>query len=313
MNPLDWTGPEFLIFYIPYGLCIVALAWLARRLSLAFQRRDTLPNARWAPGIYPREADAPVIAFLRGGHREAVRTLLSRLVGLGLVKVEGRQVRVRSAGPNAPALQPIERDAWGALDHSTRSAADAESRVQKAVAPHLQEMSRMLADQGLLTGDAQKTTLRRLLAVTWLAVGGLGLLKLVVGLARGRTNVGFLILLLIGFTFLIFRLLKLPRRLPAGDRYLSWLQEAYSGLRRPIEIGQQDSARDLALAAGIYGLAAVPALLPLGMAFDPSLAPRRRADSGGGGGSSSSSDGGGDGGGGDGGGGGCGGCGGGGD
>lgn len=132
----------------------------------------------------------------------------------------------------------------------------------------------MLADQGLLTGEAQKTTLRRLLAVTWLAVGGLGLLKLVVGLARGRTNVGFLILLLIGFTFLIFRLLKLPRRLPAGDRYLSWLQEAYSGLRRPIEIGQQDSARDLALAAGNHGYDALEYLesLPLERVVEVHLA-----------------------------------------
>lgn len=309
MNPLEWTGPAFLAFYIPYGLCIVALAWLARTLFLALQRQDTFPNTRWMPGIYPRETDAPVIAFLRGGHREAVRTLLSRLVGLGLVEVEGRQVRARSADPNAALLQPIERDAWRALDHSARSAADAESRVQKAVAPHLQEMSQMLADQGLLTGDAQKTALRRLLAVTWLAVGGLGLLKLVVGLARARTNVGFLILLLIGFTFLIFRLLKLPRRLPAGDRYLSWLQEAHRGLVQRIESGQRDGAGDLAIAAGIYGLAAVPALAPLGLAFDPAEDPSRRNDSGGGCSSSSSSDGGGDSGGGDGGGGGCGGCG----
>lgn len=308
MNPLDWTGPEFLVFYIPYGLCIVALAWLARTLFLALQRQDTFPNARWMPGIYPREADAPVIAFLRGGHREAVRTLLSRLVGLGLIEVEGHQVRARSADPADPGaapLQPIERGAWRALDHSARSAADAESRVQKAVAPHLQEMSQMLADQGLLTGDAQKTALRRLLAITWLAVCGLGLLKLVVGLARGRTNVGFLVLLLIGFTLLIFRLLKLPRRLPAGDRYLSWLQEAHSGLVQRVESGQRDGAGDLALAAGIYGLAAVPALAPLGLAFDPAEDPRRHNDSGAGCSSSASSDGGGDGGGG----GGCGGCG----
>lgn len=312
MNPLDWTGPEFLRFYIPYGLCIIALAWLARALLL--RSTASVPGAHWAPGIYPREADAPAIALLRGGPREAVRTLMGRLVSLGVAEVTDRQVRGLPEAAAAP-LQPVEQAAWRALGQAALPAAEAESRVQAAVSPHLEETSRQLAEQGLLIAPGQKSVLRGLRAAAWLAVAGLGLVKLAVALSRGRTNVGFLALLLIGFTLLIFLLLRLPRRLPAGDRYLRWLQESHSGLVKRIESGQRDDAGDLTLAAGIYGLSAVPLLVPLGLAFDP-FRNRSQGDSGGGDSgflsSDSSSDGGGDSGGGDsgcGGGGGCGGCG----
>lgn len=312
MNPLDLTGPEFLRFYLVYGVLLLLLARWAR--SRVLRAQEPLPGGLWTPGTYPREDDAPAIALLRGGPPEAVRTLLSRLLSLGYLEVNGQQVRAVDAPPGAPQLQRMERDVWSALGRGGwLSPEETESRVRQAMAPHLDEMDRRLVDRGLLTSPEQRSRLRQILFAAWLAIFGLGCVKLLVALARGRTNVGFLVLLLIGFTVLVFWLLRLPRRLPAGDRYLKWLQEAYSGLRRPLEIGERDSARDLSLAAGIYGLAAVPALLPLGMAFDPSLDPRRRAESGGGGcGGGSSCSSGGDGGG-DGGGSGCGGCGGGGD
>ena len=52
MNPLDMTGPEFLRFYLVYGLCGLALAGLLRILW----NRGVAASAqlRWTPGDYPR-------------------------------------------------------------------------------------------------------------------------------------------------------------------------------------------------------------------------------------------------------------------
>jgi hypothetical protein len=132
------------------------------------------------------------------------------------------------------------------------------------------------------------------MVVTWLAVVGLGLAKLAVAISRGRLNVGFLILLLIGFWILIVRLLRPPQQTSAGQQYLAWLQESHRGLVRMLESGRRDSAGELALAAGIYGLTAVPGLTALGTAFQPVPVERRKDDgsssSGSGCGSGSSSD-----------------------
>jgi uncharacterized protein (TIGR04222 family) len=314
MNPLDWTGPEFLQFYIPYGLCILALAWWARAFVL---RSPAGPDGHWLPGSYPRDREAPLIAHLRGGSRETVQTLLCHLIGLGLLELTGRQVRVLPASPGTPPLQPIEEAAWKALDTGEPlSVLEAEARVYHAVIPHLQEMERMLTEEGLLTTPGQAARLLRLRIVAWIAVSGLGLVKLVVALSRGRMNVFYLGCLLILFSVVILVMLRPPRRLPAADQYLSWLQEAYRGLAQRLESDRRDP-RDFSFAAGIYGLAAIPALVPLGMAFQPVPPQRRQQDSGGGcgGGSSCSSgsggggDSGGGGGDGGGGGGGCGGCG----
>jgi uncharacterized protein (TIGR04222 family) len=287
MNPLDLTGPEFLRFYIPYGLGVVALAWLVR--ALLGRASGALPSARWSPGAYPREGDAYAIAFLRGGRQEAVRTVLGRLVSAGLVQVESRLVWVLpEPGEGSPQLQPIERTAWSALQGEVPlTAMEAEQRIQGALLdPHLRDIEAELEREGLLPGPERKTPFRALAVVTWLAVVGLGLAKLGVAIARGRSNILFLILLLIIFWLLIARLLRTPRQTKAARQYLDWLQESHRGLVQMLGSGRRDSAGEMALAAGIYGLTEVPGLTPLGQAFQPVPA-QRRNDSG----SSSSSSG----------------------
>jgi uncharacterized protein (TIGR04222 family) len=308
MNPLDLTGPEFLRFYVPYGLSVLALAWLIR--ALVHRTLGPQPDARWTPGTYPREGDAYAIAFLRGGSQEAVRTVLGRLVSAGLVNVEDRQVSPRpEPRTGGLQLQPIEKAAWSALEHGVPlHATEAEQCVQIAMEPHLREIQDSLATQGLLPTHRGRTVFQALMGLTWLAVGGLGLAKLGVALARGRFNVGFLFVLLLLFTWAIVRWLRPPQQTLAGQRYLAWLRESHRGLVEMLTSGRRDSSGELALAVGIYGLAAVPGLSDLGVAFNPP--PEARRDGGSSSGCGSGGDGGGSSCGGGGcGGGGCGGCG----
>lgn len=294
MNVLDLAGPEFLRFYVPYGVFVVALAWLAR--ALLDRAQGSQAAARWLPGAYPRESDAHVIAFLRGGSQEAVWTVLGRLVTLGLVSVESGLVRsLPESSEGLPQLQPIEKTAWNALHREVPlSALDAEQSVRRALGTHLQDVEEELAREGLLPAPERQAAFRAIRLLTWLAVVGLGVLKVGVAISRGRWNIFFLILLLIGFTMLIVLLLRPPRSTRAGRQYLDWLQESHRGLVRMLDSGRRDNPGELALAAGIYGLAAVPGLAPLGLALQPPVDRRKEGDasssgSGCGGGSSCSS------------------------
>lgn len=313
MNPLDLTGPEFLRFYFPYGFGVLFLAWLVR--NLLNRSTASIPTARWAPGIYPRDTDAYAIAFLRGGRSEAVRTLLARLVSVDLLTAADDGTLRRGAG-DEPKWQPIERVAWNTVKHNRASlpAGQVESQIKKAIGGFLGEIERELAEQGLLPDPGRKGVFRALSLLTWLAVVGLGLVKVWVALERGRTNIGFLVLLLIFFTIAIFRLLRSPRRTSAGGKYLDWLQESHRGLIWKAEPASRPAAGELALAAGIYGLTAVPDLAPLSRSFGVSDRRHQGSDGSSSGSScssssSSSSDGGGSSCGGGCGGGGCGGCG----
>lgn len=310
MNPLDLAGPEFLRFYVPYGLGVLVLARLIR--TLLRRALGAQPDARWTPGTYPREGDAYAIAFLRGGPQEAVRTVLGRLVSAGLVNVENRLVRpLPEPRPGVLQLQPIEKTAWAALENGVPlPATEAEQCVGIAIEPHLREMQEELARQGLLPTPEWKLAFRALAVFAWIAVGGLGLAKLGVAISRGRFNIGFLVALVVLFTWAIVRWLRPPPQTMAGKRYLDWLRDSHRGLVDMLASGRRDNPGELALATGIYGLAAIPVLSDLGVAFEPPPQARRReGDSGGGGSGSGGSDSGGSSCGGGCGGGGCGGCG----
>lgn len=304
MNPLDMTGPEFLAFYVPYGLIVLLFARVARALMV---RTSPPPeDARWAPGSYPQEGDAYAIALLRAGIPEAVRTLLSRLAGLGWIRIDGQKVRALSSSNAERQLQPMELAAWRAVGQGAPvNITQAQALVEQAVRPQLQEIQRELGEQGLAPGPKRRSALQMLRFVTWLAVVGLGLAKLWVALDRGRSNVGFLIVLLVVFWVTTLAALKPPLRTSAGAGYLKWLRESHRELIQRLETSRPNSSGEYALATGIYGLAGLTTI-PVLAALDSAYRPRHTGDSSGSGGDSGSSS---DGGGGDSGGGGCGGCG----
>lgn len=310
MNPLDLRGPEFLAFYIPYTAAVFAVALVARWLwKIAARTEPTL--ARWSPGVYPREGDAYAIALMRGGPREVVNTVLGRLVSCNLLEVSGPLLRrcTPAGSGGEPSLDPIESQALQVFDNAI-VAAKAEQEVRNAIAPHLRRLADDMESQGLIPSHAQRQGYWQICGIALAAVSGLGLVKLLVALARGRANVGYLILLMILLTGLGYYLLKPPLRTRVGDRYLDWLRESHRGLINLLSSGRRDDLRELTLIAGIYGLGILPVFDPLHTALKQPIPNRvgNGRDAGGGCGGGVSSCGGGCGGGGCGGGG-CGGCG----
>jgi uncharacterized protein (TIGR04222 family) len=267
MNPLDLKGPEFLAFYIPFTLAIFALALAARWLWKNALGRET-GQPLWTPGVYPRDGDAYAIALMRGGPKEVANTVLGRLFSAGLIDVSDRVLRRSETAGGGPALDPIEASALQVFGQ-TVVAAQAEKEVVKGLEPHLRMISEDLERQGLIPNPGQRSGYWNICGLALLAVSGLGLVKLLVALSRGRTNVDFLIMLLAAFTFGGYYFLKPPLRTRSGDRYFNWLQESHRGLMNLHSNGRREDLREMALIAGIYGLKTLPVFSPLHTAMNP--------------------------------------------
>ena len=269
-NPLDMRGPEFLSFYVPYAAGVFLLAWLARALwSRAY---EAPASGRWSPGIYPTESDTPAIALLRGGPEEVARTLLGRLVAEGFLIIDDKSLaRPPELPRDRSRLTPLEEEAIkaGLRSVPAEAAHKVLARVTQALTPHLAPIRLELEAAGLAPGPGQRRGYRLIGLVALGMVMGLGVAKLLVAMSRGRSNVGFLILLLFFSFFLSVRLMKSPFRTAAGSRYLSWLKQSHRGLMSMVIDGRRQGFGELALAAGIFGIAALPSLQPLHKAFVP--------------------------------------------
>lgn len=303
MNPIDMRGPEFLQFYLVYG--IAALVGFRILRTLWIRTRLSSTSTRWSPGTYPREGDAYPIAFLRGGPQEVIEAILGRLVATGRLALDGKTLRRGHAPLDGPRLTSLEQTAISAIPDGT-PAASASSLIKKALGSTVESLQDDLERNGLLVTAEQRKALSGFTALALLALPGLGLVKLVVAWNRGHTNVGYLILLTILYFFLVRWVMKAPRQTPAGREYLAWLQSSHQGLRNQATKDWRPEG-ETALLMGIFGAASLttlPYMHDLQRARQPEGVSSSSGGDGGG-----SSDSGGDGGGGSCGGGGCGGCG----
>lgn len=161
--------------------------------------------------------------------------------------------------------------------------------LARPVRTALDTVEKRLVTDGLLLGEPQRRAVR---AAGWwtAAVAGLGLLRLLAGVAEGRP-VGFLVVALAGVTALaIVQLVHAPRRSRAGDRLLARLRNENAVISpgmRPDWVAHGPATA--ALGIGLFGASALWASDP---ALAEELALQRTTD--GGGGSSVASGGGGD-------------------
>lgn len=261
MNPFDLTGPEFLLFYLAWGIGGLLLAGWMR--SSWLHRFEIQTDARaWAPGYYPQDSEAYAVALLRGGPKEAVRTLLARLVAGGFAAVANGEIQKIPAGGASPGLLPIERKALAVLGGS-QPANEAVLTVETAVEPELRAMENDLARQGLVLSAEQKNALRKLQVLALLLIVGLGVTKLAVALGRGKTNIGFLLVLLGLYTLAVVLFLKPPRVTSTGRGYLDWLRESHEELAHRVAHGRTGEISDMTFAAAFFGATILPTMADL--------------------------------------------------
>lgn len=294
MNPLDWSGAQFLMAYIPYviALLITAKVW---QYSLNQPSDD--------PHDAELRLDAYQVAVLQ--HREsAVTAAVASLVHAGALRLE-HGVLEAVGQPPASAV-PFERAVYAAVSAPVEDVSKLRERVDR----ELDGLEEGLRRRGFLMNPEVASRYRQYPMFLYFGAGlGLGLLKLMVGVSRDRP-VGFLVMLLILGTVMGFFVLgSAPRRTRRGDNALSKLRRENAALHTTASAngawGTMNSG-SVALAVALFGtgLLAASGMGDLRDYLVPPGSGGGGFDSGGGGGSDSGgSDGGGDGGGG------CGGCG----
>jgi uncharacterized protein (TIGR04222 family) len=248
MNPFDLAGPQFLLFYLIFAVLVItgSVFW-RKRAELTQSPRIDL-------------SDPYLIAYLRGGQREVLRVATVALIDRGLLVRTGKQLkRAEKASPDS-VQRPVEK---ALLNKYARSGEMSwmfdDDGLGKACEPYGKTLrqARLLPDEWV----NQRRLMR--LVVTCFLLGGVGFAKVLIALAAGRTNVGFLIVLTI-IAIGVAAWLSFPRLTESGKAMIEDAQSLYSGMRTRAESLSAGSAgiEPLMLAA-VFGVGAMagPAFL----------------------------------------------------
>ncbi|HTC87675.1 MAG TPA: TIGR04222 domain-containing membrane protein [Bryobacteraceae bacterium] len=243
-SPFDLSGPEFLVFYLALGTWVLLGLYLVRH---------------WGEASDPPQvnlSDPHLIAFLRGGQNEVLRVATVSLIDRGLLEVSGTQISsVRNQ--SAAALRiPIEKRL---LAHFG-APSEASSLFKPDVFAHeMVVYESELARLDLIPSERTKWAQNSRLGIAILVLWGVALIKIFVAVARGRSNVWFLIILAIAFGFGSERLAR-PRLTRRGIAMLSSLRTLFGGLkgRAPL-LRPGESADEVLLLAAVFGVEAIPA------------------------------------------------------
>ncbi|HEX2271819.1 MAG TPA: TIGR04222 domain-containing membrane protein [Pyrinomonadaceae bacterium] len=250
MNPFDLPGPQFLLFYVIYAVLVVAgTVFWRKRAELSESPRIDL-------------SDPYLIAYLRGGEKEALRVATIALIQRGLLLRVGRQIqRAENASP-ASAQKPIEK----ALLNKYARVGEASSMFEDdGLSKACESYGRTLRQARLLPDEwVNQGRLMRLL-VAFFLLAGVGAAKVLLALAAGHTNVGFLIVLVV-IAIAITVWLSFPRLTESGKAMIEDAQSLYSGMRaRAGSLSAGSASVEPLMLAAVFGVGAVAgsALLPV--------------------------------------------------
>lgn len=239
MNPFDLRGPEFLVFYAFLGAAVLA--------AIALRRWLFEPQAP----VSERLTDPTSIAYLRAGSKEVLRLTILSMIERGLLESNGPKLESKTVRDHRelPALERLVLDKFARQGEASAVFSDASlERECKRVRESLEVSG--------LVPDASQRALR-----WWSTCAGIAVLAIVasikiqVALARGRTNVLFLIVLAIAFTIGAVLLARLPRT-PRGSAMIRDLRALLEQARR--RYLDPSSSAELALVAATFGVAGLP-------------------------------------------------------
>jgi uncharacterized protein (TIGR04222 family) len=262
MNPFDWRGPEFLFFYLIYStVVIVILAWLLKQA-------ETFRAPKLDLG------DPYLIAHLRGGKNEVLRVAVISLIDRGLLIASGENLSLgKNASPDM-VRTPLDQSI---LQTFTYSAAASTVFQDAKLGLHADRYGETLKALRLLP-DAELTAARWLrFLVGVLLLVGVGGVKVLIALSRGRTNISFLMILM-AIAIVVARYVSFPRLTAIGEDVLKDIQNLYGGLRnRAAVISMGGATIEAVMLAAVFGISALSSTT---FAFTKDLFPRAQQSSG---------------------------------
>jgi uncharacterized protein (TIGR04222 family) len=238
LNPLDWSGPEFLGVYVP--LLLVGFF-----VALGLRGRLRLPDGEPLPSSV--RLDPYELALLNdvdGPVNAAVASLVHRK---GLLLEDGKL----RPGELPSDAAPFERAVHGATVAGYTSL----EAIREQVGAHTERLREKLERQGLLVGGEHLFAIRAQPALLYGLILLLGLAKLGVGISRGRP-VGFLLFFVLVGSLGLWVFLRRPHRSQRGDATLVALKDEHQPLRTAVSSEgalEAVGSRDVALAVGLFG------------------------------------------------------------
>lgn len=246
MNPFDWRGPEFLLFYIVLAIAVMVVVRMLRN------RRESAESGYRGTPIH----DPYAIAFLRGGKHELVRVAIVSMVDRGLLWVRDEQVVTTDVGRSTSVRRRIEKEL---LDFCA-----APSEAKELFAPGTFEVAageieHELEQMGLMPDEETKAARQKLFLAAAALLFFVSVLKIVVALARGRTNIGILIVFTLVAIGLTYRTAMVGRT-ARGAAFLKELENLFRSLKlRAKELRPGGATSEVAMLAAVWGVPALPA------------------------------------------------------
>jgi uncharacterized protein (TIGR04222 family) len=276
-NPLaNMPGPAFLGLF---GALLVGAVVILRIMAARIEEGE---DSRPLP--IPSDIDPYQIAFLRGGDAEVIRTALVDLVEQGrIVRVEktwmGKilansqiQWKVADATDTGADLSPIQRTLLQAFTIPRDPESMFQPDIRSKVHEHTKPLRDWVAQENLEVDPEGRSQMTKLLIVCLVGLGGLGLYKLAAAYMNQRTNVIFLIGMMLFGVIILFACGRHRKLTLRGQRFLRDLQTAFGSIQS-LKVAQQNPANTPygignasmpLMAMGIFGVTALQ-----GSDYDP--------------------------------------------
>ena len=273
-NPINFTGSEFLTFYIFLVVMGIALAaWLRFSLCLVST------NTKQQPDLNTYE-----IAFLAGGNHRLIMAAITSLVKQGYVEVLkekspfGRtQSKLVVTGKIDAIADPVEKAVAQdilATDGAIEQVFQKSQGMKDSIRSRLEQL-------GLFLSDAQALKAQIYPSLIVVILLGIGLCKMAVGISRDKP-VGLLLICIFGLLVLGARFFVKPQRSRYGEIIFKDLTNRLQFLKTA-----NSSDSELVLAVAFFGATVLMADTALADLYQM-LTPTAAASSGSGGGSGGS-------------------------
>lgn len=262
MNVFEMRGPEFLDFYVAAMVSACVAAPIVR-LVLWFALGDH--DANELVKFDPYET-----AYLAGGPKHAIGAAIAGLIQRCVLSVNDVSRTVKREKGLHGSGHPLESDVCQAVK------SDAGVTLQTLLAidcPALEKIRIRLERTGLILALPTAGAIRLATVLPLAVVAATGVIKMLVGLSRGRP-IGFLLILTAITVFAVAIVWRWkPLRTPAGRTMFKSLQAANAALQTTSTADAKNlSGEDVALAMALFGTSVLlgPALAGLKTALIPS-------------------------------------------
>ncbi len=214
-NPLDWTGPQFLMLYAGLLAIAIAASWLGRLWLLS-----SADSYQFQPGA--PDAIGPIeVGWLQAGDQRAIDCALVELVQKNAVTVEGERIM---AGPNVATAHAEHRISELILSSVASSSLGRKyDIIRREANVGLVGLRQDLQEKGLVLDYSQRISSTFLPIALLGGVLLLGLAKAWIGTTRGKPIELLLIAMALTLVALVAFVVTTPRLTLAGKRLLTKL------------------------------------------------------------------------------------------